>query len=935
VADAENNLSPLVDKRGLARQQLLDIIEFLPDATFVIDINRRVIAWNRAIEEMTGVLKADILGQGDYAYAIPLYGKRTPMLIDLVTEPEPGPEARYTYIRREGQRLLAETYVPSLNHGAGAYIWGIASPLLDPAGNRYGTIESIRDITPRRQAENALRDSEAEYRMLFDTAAIGIFRTTLGGKLVAGNLALARSFGYESPEEMIGSVNDIGTELYAGDPPRSDIMRELVEHGRTHMEREFHTRDGRSLWGAVDMRLLRDAHGEPSHVNGFFDDVTERVLAAKDRRRAEQQLLDIIEFLPDATFVIDLNKRVIAWNRAIEEMTGVLKADIIGQGDYAYAIPFYGERRPIVVDLIGAEDAATESSYTWLTRYGNRIVAEVYLPSLRGGGEGAWIWVTASPLLDQAGNRYGAIESVRDVTVRKRAEQELRDSEERYRALFQNNPSMYFTLGADGEVIAVNEYGASELGYTIQELEGRSVFDVIYQPDHEAARGHLNACLLAPSQVHSWQFRKIRRDGTILWVEETARAVAGPGATMNVLVVCHDITRRKQAEEERARLQEQLQQAQKLESVGRLAGGVAHDFNNLLTVINGYADLVMNKLKDGDPLGDQVNEIRKAGARAADLTQQLLAFSRKQIIRPQLLDLNAVVTDSRRMFERLVGEDIEVVTVLSPSLGLVLADSGQLHQVLMNLIVNSHDAMPRGGQLIIETANAEPDRNDMPMNGGEIVGPCVLLSVTDTGTGMDRETLEHLFEPFFTTKGKGQGTGLGLSTVYGIVRQNGGTIHVETSAGKGTTFRIYLPRASASAVPEPTAETVPKRLRGGETILVVEDQEAVRNLTLEMLRSHGYRTLGAANGGEALLLAERYPEPIHLMLTDVVMPGMNGKELANRLKPLRPQMAVLYMSGYEDDTVATRGLLEPGTACVLKPFTRDALAAKVREALLS
>lgn len=765
----ESDPSRAAGTQALARQQLLDIVEFLPDATFVIDLDKRVIAWNRAMEEMTGVLKADIIGQGDYAYAIPFYGERKPILIDLVEQPDPKPEAQYAFVAREGHRLVAEGHVPTLNHGRGAYLWGIAAPLLDPAGNRYGTIESIRDITPRKRAENALRNSEAEYRALFDGAAIGIFRTTVGGGLVGANPALAKIFGYQSPEEMVSKVDDVGAEFYVGQPSRSDVIRELQEHGRARLEREFRARDGRTIWGALDVQLRRDSNGKPSHVDGFFEDITERVLAEKDRRRAEQRLLDIIEFLPDATFVIDLDKRVIAWNRAIEEMTGVLKTDIIGQGDYAYAIPFYGYRRPILIDLIGTEGTTADASYSWLERADNRIVAEAYIPSLRGGS-GAWIWVTASPLLDPAGSRYGAIESVRNITERKRSEQALRDSEERYRALFRDNPSMYFTIDADGDIIAVNQYGASGLGYTVPELEGQSVFHVIHQPDQEAARAHLQACLQDPSQVHDWQFRKVKKDGSILWVEETAQAVMGRGGTLTVLVVCHDITRRRLAEEERARLQEQLQQAQKLESVGRLAGGVAHDFNNLLTVINGYAEMASNQLRDGDPLGAQIEQIRKAGARAADLTQQLLAFSRKQIIRPRLLDVNAIVTESRKMFERIVGEDIEVATSLAPSLGLVMADDGQLHQILMNLVANSRDAMPRGGRLLIETANAQLDQDHMPTNSGAASGEYVLLSVSDNGTGMDPGTLERLFEPFFTTKVKGQGTGLGLSTVYGIVQ---------------------------------------------------------------------------------------------------------------------------------------------------------------------
>lgn len=926
----DDQLPPWQGGRRLERQQLLDIIDFLPDATFVIDLDRRVIAWNRAMEALTGVKKEDILGQGDYAYAVPFYGDRRPILIDLLDQPDLAEEAKYSLVRRQGQRLYAEAYVPTVYNGAGAHLSGVISPLLDPADNRYGTIETIHDITAQKQVEMALRTSEVEYRSLFDSAPIGVFRSSTEGKLIAANPALARMFGYDSPEEMVRSVRDTA-DLYAGSPTRKEVMSELAEKGRIHFEKEFHRRDGCRLWAVVDMRLQRDPQGRPVRVVGFIEDVTERKRAGEERQRAEQQLSDIIDFLPDATLVIDMNKRVIAWNRAIEEMTGVKKADIIGQGDYAYAVPFYGQRQPMVIDLIGTEDPATEHRYSRLERVGDRVVAEVYLPDLYGTG--AWVWAVASPLLDQSGKRYGAIESVRDITQRKRAEQALRDSEERYRALFQNNPAMFVTLSAGGDIISINKYGASQLGYTIQELEGQPVFRLLHESDHEAMREGLKACLENSPRVYDWTYRKIRKDGSTLWAEESARAVKGPDGTLDVLVVCHDITRRRQAEEERAKLQEQLQQAHKLESVGRLAGGVAHDFNNLLTVINGYADLALSQLRESEPLGRQVTQIRKAGGRAADLTQQLLAFSRKQIIQPQLLDLNTVVAESRMMLDRLLGEDIEVVTRLSPSLGLVMADGGQMHQVLMNLAVNSRDAMTKGGRLEIETANVVLEASDIRGDTAGIPGPYVLLSVKDSGPGMSREVLEHLFEPFFTTKEKGQGTGLGLSTVYGIVQQNGGSIRVDCPPGKGTTFRIYLPQSGGAAVTRPSGGAGTDWMRGWETILIVEDQQDVRALTLEMLRSCGYRTLEAANGGEALLLAERYPGPIHLTLTDVVMPGMSGKELADRFRLVRPATAVLYMSGYEDNTIADRGLLEPGTSCVLKPFTREVLAAKVRSVL--
>ena len=384
---------------------------------------------------------------------------------------------------------------------------------------------------------------------------------------------------------------------------------------------------------------------------------------------------------------------------------------------------------------------------------------------------------------------------------------------------------------------------------------------------------------------------------------------------------------------ERSKLEQQLQQAQKLESIGRLAGGVAHDFNNLLTVINGYGDLLLNELKPGDPQRAHVAEIRKAGERGADLTQQLLAFSRKQIIEPKPVNLNTLVADAENMLRRLMGEDIEIVTICNPALGAVVADAGQINQVLLNLAVNARDALPIGGKLIIETANEELDASYVAGHPGATPGRYVLLAVTDDGVGMDKSTLQRIFEPFFTTKEQGRGTGLGLSTVYGIVKQNGGFISVKSELGEGTTFRIYLPRIEGAVPAQEFAQPEALSLGGSETVLLVEDQQEVRALAAAVLRSYGYQVVEGSRGEDALVLAKLHPEPIHMLLTDVIMPGMTGRELAERLKPIRPAMQVLYMSGYSGNAITHQGLLDAGVDYIPKPFTAVSLMSKVREVL--
>ena len=403
--------------------------------------------------------------------------------------------------------------------------------------------------------------------------------------------------------------------------------------------------------------------------------------------------------------------------------------------------------------------------------------------------------------------------------------------------------------------------------------------------------------------------------------------------TRENLIACEDITELKRAEEEKAVLQEQLRQSQKVEAIGRLAGGIAHDFNNLLTVIKGYSQLSSFELKEGDPLSVNIDEIQNAAERAASLTRQLLAFSRRQVTEMKVLDLNTLLRDLEKMLRRVIGEDIEMVIQLAEDLGRVRADVGQIEQVIMNLAVNAKDAMPSGGKLTIETANVELDESYARSHVDVRHGHYVMFSVSDTGVGMTPEVRERIFEPFFTTKERGKGTGLGLSTTYGIVKQSEGHIWVYSVQGKGTTFKIYLPRVN-EPLEEIRKEVLKKELpRGNETILIVEDEEEVRKLAGKILEKQGYRILETSNGDDALLACERRKSPIHLMLADIVMPGMSGSELAKLLIPLYPEIKILYMSGYTDNAIVRHGVLEKGVNYIQKPFTMEGLARKVREVL--
>jgi two-component system, cell cycle sensor histidine kinase and response regulator CckA len=384
---------------------------------------------------------------------------------------------------------------------------------------------------------------------------------------------------------------------------------------------------------------------------------------------------------------------------------------------------------------------------------------------------------------------------------------------------------------------------------------------------------------------------------------------------------------------ERRLLERQLRMAQKMEAVGRLSGGIAHDFNNLLGVIIGYIQVIRRNLVPGQPSYEYAEEIEKAGQRAVSLTRQLLAFSRQQVLEPVILNLNTLLSEMEKMLPRLIGEDIQLNLILDPAIGQVKADSGQIEQVVMNLAVNARDAMPDGGKLTIQTANAELDVAFTREHPGSVPGQYVMLAVTDTGTGMDPETQAQIFEPFFTTKGRDQGTGLGLATVYGVVKQSVGYIAVESEKGKGASFRIYLPRIEQPVATRCQSSQEPLNVRGSETILLVEDAEPLRLLAQLFLKENGYQVLTAADGAEAQQLAAQNSGPIHLLLTDVVMPGINGRVLAERLAPRDPAMKVLYMSGYTDSFIAGHGVLEEGIHLIHKPFTEEALMRKVRELL--
>ncbi|HXA51602.1 MAG TPA: PAS domain S-box protein [Candidatus Acidoferrum sp.] len=640
-------------------------------------------------------------------------------------------------------------------------------------------------------------------------------------------------------------------------------------------------------------------------AEGLEKRVAERT---EDLHRAEHGrawLASIVESSDDAIIGETLDGTISSWNRGAELLYGYTAAEVIGRS----------------TAMLGSPDSSVDIDEIRQRVRQGEAIERLETVGQHKDGRKIVVSLTVSPIRDFEDAIQGVSIIARDMTVQREIQQALEDSEQRYRLLFENNPRPMWvydqeTLG----FLAVNTAAIKSYGYSREEFLGMTLRDI--RPLEDIPK--LMEAVLAPTDALTkgpWRHRK--KDGSIMIVEITEHPLVFGGRDA-YFVMPTDVT-------ERMKLEVQLRQAQRLESVGRLAGGVAHDFNNLLTVINGYSEMVLADLPAGENTRESILQIREAGERAASLTKQLLAFSRQQVIEPAVLNMNTIVSDTLKLLERLMGEDVTFVTRLASDLGHVMADAGQLQQMVMNLAVNARDAMPGGGTLLIETANTSFDDTYLAAHPEVRPGPYVMLAVTDTGIGMTAEIQSKIFEPFFTTKEKGKGTGLGLATVYGMVKQSGGWIWVYSEPGKGTTFKIYLQRTDE---PLSKAKAASNRgLRGTETILVVEDQSDLRALAVTALSRYGYSVHGAGSGREALGFCHEFASPIHLVLTDVVMPDMNGKELAGRMAALRPETHILYMSGYTANVIVHHGVVDDGVAFLQKPFTPESLAAKVREVL--
>jgi PAS domain S-box-containing protein len=785
-----------------------------------------------------------------------------------------------------------------------------------------GRVWSFRDVTEHKKAEEALRNEKQRFQTLLENAPFGMVVIDKDGSFKYINPKFIELFGFDLKEIPNGK------EWFRKAYPDPDYRHHVISIWKSDL-RIFEPGEKRSRVFSVTCK-----NGAEKIINFIpvqletgdnlmaCEDITERRRAEEALQKSQQMLESTFISLQDAVFIIDANTvEIIECNPAASEIFGYSRNELVGK----------------TTAFLHLDEASLEEFRKYLYA---AVEKQGFLPLLefKMKRKDRTTFPTENsvvPLEDDQGNRIAWVSVVRDITERKRAEEALRVSEEKYRTILESIEEGYYEVDTAGNFTFVNDSVCRILGYSKEELMGMN--DRQYSDEENGRKLYqtFNKVYRTGEPAKGFDWEVIRKDKTKRFVEASVALLKDSrGQPCGFRGIAHDITERRRAEQQMATLQEQFRLSQRMEAIGRLAGGIAHDFNNLMTVIRGYSQLSLLELKEDNKLRENIEEVLRATQKAADLTRQLLAFGRRQIMDMKVLDLNTLLQDLDKMLRRVIGEDIQLVTLLAKDLGRIKTDPGQIEQVILNLSVNARDAMPHGGKLIIETGNVELDEGYARSRVGVKPGPYVMFSMTDTGCGMSPEVKEHVFEPFFTTKEKGKGTGLGLSTVYGIVKQSGGNIWAYSEPDKGATFKIYLPR-----VDEPLKEirerVVSEELpRGSETILAVEDEEKVRKLAVQILKGQGYTVLEASHGEEAMKVAKEHGgDGIQLLLTDVVMPGMSGSELAKTLGSLLPKMRVLYMSGYTDNAIVHHGVLEEGVNYIQKPFTVGALARKVREVL--
>jgi PAS domain S-box-containing protein len=1018
--------------------QLNGVIEFLPDPTFVIGVDGKVLSWNRAIEEMTGVPKEDMIGKGDYTYAVPFYGERRPHPADLLDMSDSELEAKFRHVKRKGNNLSAETYAPCLYGGKGGYIFSAAAPLFNAQGVRTGAVESIRDVTQRKEAEEALRRSEGKYRELVENANSIILRRDSRGRVTFFNEFAQRFFGY-SEQEILGK-NLVGTIVPPVESTTGRDLKRMIEDigrdpGRYAVNvSENMRRNGERVWIAWTNKPVRDENGRIVEVLGVGNDITELKRARDELFNSRQMLQSVLDNIPQRVFWKDRNSVFVGCNKAFVLDCGYEEqGELVGKTDYEHA-------SAATADLYRADDREVIES--------GRPKINYEEPQIRPDGSQAWLITSKVPMFDRDGQIIGVLGTYEDITERKRGEEALRKSEERYRSVIENMGDVFYRTDKRGVIVMASPSAARVLGYdSIDELQGKPVENFWMHPDEreefmrsiwedgvvrdreitlkkkdgsplsgsvtstyrkddqgnilgvegifrditerkraeeermrmatvieQAAEGiiitdtnwiidyvnpafttmtgyedteaigeHLRILksdkhdrafyrdirkTLTEGHVWSGRLTNKKKDGSLYETEVTASPVRNQsGAIINYVSIYRDITRQ-------VKLEMDLRQSQKMEAIGTLAGGIAHDFNNILTAIVGHAEIARFTLEEADPVHRNLDQVLQASARAADLVKRILAFSRQTEQRRQPVPIVSIVREALKLLRPSLPTTIEIreEISLSPEDGVIFADPTEIHQVLINLCTNAAYAMRgSGGVLLIRLSYSAVDGCRNSPHPDLKPGRYVCLAVSDTGHGIEPAVMEKIFDPYFTTKMTGEGTGLGLSVVRGIVRAYGGAIIAESTPGKGTTFNVFL-RSMEKQIPTGT-EARESLCVGAERILFVDDEAILAELGQELLGSLGYKVITKTNSFEALETFRTDPQGFDLVITDMTMPGLRGEELAREIIALRPGMPIILCTGYSELINETQAREMGISEFVMKPYMAANLADTIRKAL--
>jgi two-component system, cell cycle sensor histidine kinase and response regulator CckA len=860
------------------------------DAILLMDPDGSITFWNPAAERIFGYTSDEVIGTNLHRLIAPQRyhaahnaafagfqqtGKGAAIDVTL------GLEARH----KDGHEVPIELSLSALHLQDG-----------------WHTIGIIRNITERKQAEEMLRESEARFRALHNASFGGIVIHDQG-IILDCNQGFSDQTGY-TIEELIGMD---GLDLIAPE------WRELVRRNISQSQEQPYDAEGLRKDGTRYPLTIR---GKTTPYKGRtvrvteFRDITERKKAEEALRREQIFSKSVIESLPGIFYLYSYTDlRLILWNREHESLLGYISEETKGRHVTDWHVP---EAKEAVLNTI--EDVMTQG----------RASIEASLVAKDGH---LVPFILTGVKFEAEGQLYLMGIGI-DITERRQAEDRLRETVARFKALFNATSDSVILIEPDGTILDLNENSARRRDVGPSAMLGKSLFSFL-PPEAAFSRQRAVSEILAEKRLVQYEEM---RNGKYYSIR-LYPVLDALGKVIQVASFSRDITEHKMFEETMSRLQAQLHQSQKMEAVGQLAGGVAHDFNNMLGVILGHAELAMERVKPPNPLLINLEEIRKAAQHSAEITRQLLAFARKQTVAPKIIDLNETVEGMLKMLRRLIGEDIHLAWLPATSLWPVKVDPSQIDQILANLCVNARDAITGNGNIVVETGNSTFDEEYCAAHVGFATGEYVRLTVSDSGCGMDQSTLAHIFEPFFTTKGIGQGTGLGLATVYGAVKQNNGFINAYSEPGTGTKFTIYLPRYIGDAMLEPTEDTAEPALQGDETILLVEDDPSILKMATMMLQFLGYTVLAAGTPVEAISLAGEYKGQIHLLLTDVIMPEMNGRDLVGKLAEKRPDLKCLFMSGYTANVITHHGVLDEGVNFIQKPFSKNDLAIKIRQVL--